>query len=257
MFLAYFNSNAVGQGYRAVYDFEYTKDSINSITGKDILFLELKGKSSFCFSYYTYQTDSLRSSPNGRTVWRELFTAAIRKDGVNATSFPHKRSTFMITKINDNDTILVKDVIDDDIFQYETSKKEFDWKITDSSKVIKGYESYQATCNYHGREWIVWFTPEIPFNDGPWLFSGLPGLIVEAHDKDNLFSFILIGLSSNKHPKIDWTGRGKQTNREEFLRNKYKYLKNLNSVLNAELGIDLSSGKDTRYIEGLERDFKH
>lgn len=248
-------SNAVSTDYRAIYDFEYTKDSINSTTGKDILFLEISEKSSFCFSYYTYQSDSLRSTPNGRAIWRELFSAAIKKDGINATSFPHKRSNFKITKIDGNDTIFVKDVIDTDVFQYATSKKELNWQITDSLKVINGYESYQATCNYHGREWIVWFTPNIPFNDGPWVFCDLPGLIIEAHDKDNLFSFTLIGFTSNKNSKKDWTERGKITNRKEFLKKKYQYLNNLNSVLKAEIGINISSGKDTRYLYGLEPDF--
>lgn len=255
--LVYFKSNAVSTDYRAVYDFEYTKDSINSIIGKDILFLEISQERSFCFSYYTYQTDSLKSSPNGRAIWRELFSAAIKKDGINATSFPHKRSTFKITKLNGNDTILVKDAIDTDIFQYTTSKKEFDWQITGSSKVINGYESYQATCNYHGREWIVWFTPKIPFNDGPWLFCGLPGLIVEAQDKDNLFSFTLIGFTSNHAPKKDWTKIGEKTTRKEFLKKKYQYRKKLNSVLTGEIDMNLSSEKDTRYLDGLEPDFKH
>lgn len=256
LILVYLNSNAVSTDYRAVYDFEYTKDSINSITGKDILFLEISGKSSFCFSYYTYQTDSMRSTPTGRAVWRELFSAAIKKDGINATSFPHKRSTFKITKTNGNDTILIKDVIDDDIFQYTTSKKEFDWQITDSLKVINGYESCQAICNYHGRQWIVWFSPKIPVNDGPWVLCGLPGLIIKAYDKDKLFSFTLIRFSPNQDSKTDWTEIGKKTTRKEFLKKNYQYLKNRNLGLNAEIGINLSSEKDTRYLYGLEPDFK-
>ena len=30
------NSNAITHNYRAIYDYEYTKDSINSIRGKDV-----------------------------------------------------------------------------------------------------------------------------------------------------------------------------------------------------------------------------
>ena len=96
--IALFSSNVIGANYRAIYDFEYTKDSINSIKGEDILYLEISKNSSFCFSYYTYYTDSLKNTPNGWAVWRKLFSAAIAKDGTNATSFPHKRSTFMVTK---------------------------------------------------------------------------------------------------------------------------------------------------------------
>lgn len=97
--IAFSIGNVTGANYRAVYDFEYTKDSINSIIGEDILYLEISKNSSFCFSYYTYYTDSLINTPNGWAVWRKLFSAAIAKDGTNATSFPHKRSTFMVTNV--------------------------------------------------------------------------------------------------------------------------------------------------------------
>ena len=59
MSMAFFTQNANGADYRAIYDFEYTKDSINSIIEKDILYLEIAEKGSFCFSYHTYYSDSL------------------------------------------------------------------------------------------------------------------------------------------------------------------------------------------------------
>ena len=39
--MALLSCNVMGTNYRAVYDFEYTKDSINSILEKDILYLEI------------------------------------------------------------------------------------------------------------------------------------------------------------------------------------------------------------------------
>lgn len=257
--IALLRGNAIGADFRAIYDFEFTKDSIHSTKGNDILYLELSEKGSFCFSYYTYYTDSLRSTPNGRAVWGQLFSAAIAKDGVNATSFPHKRSKFAITKYNGSDTICVKNLIDNDIFEYNTFKSEFNWQLCDSTKNISGFESYKATCSYHGREWVVWFSPEVPFSDGPWAFCGLPGLILEAHDKDNLFSFRLIGLTPNQEPKEDWLDNGKKTDRISFLKKNYQYLKNLNMIFNAEMGIDSpreGQHEDTRYLDGLEPDFK-
>lgn len=41
MDIAFSSGNVTGANYRAVYDFEYTKDSINSIKGEDILYLEI------------------------------------------------------------------------------------------------------------------------------------------------------------------------------------------------------------------------
>ena len=256
MSIALFDSDAICADFRAIYNFEYTKDSINSIKEKDILYLEISTNNSFCFSYYTYYSDSLKSTPNGRAIWRKLFSAAIAKEGSNATSFPYKHSTFMITKHNESDGIHIKDVIDEDIYEYTTSKSEFNWQLCDSVKTIHGFESYKATCSYHGREWVVWFSPDLPFNDGPWVFCGLPGLILEAQDKDHLFSFRLTGLMSNPKPKKDWLGKGKKTDRISFLRKDYQHRKNLNLAFYAEMGMNAPSGKDTRYLDGLEPDFK-
>ena len=136
MDIAFSSGNVTGANYRAVYDFEYTKDSINSIIEKDILYLEISKNSSFCFSYYTYYTDSLRNTPDGQAIWRKLFSAAIAKDGTNATSFPHKRSTFMVTKCYTSDTLCIKDMIDNDVYEYIASKNEFHWQLCDSTKTI-------------------------------------------------------------------------------------------------------------------------
>ncbi len=252
-----FSSNVTGTNYRAVYDFEYTKDSINSIIEKDILYLEISKNSSFCFSYYTYYTDSLGNTPNGRAIWRKLFSAAIAKDGSNATSFPYKRSTFMVTKCYASDIICIKDIIYNDIYEYNTPKNDFHWQLCDSTKTISGFEAYKATCSYHGREWVVWYSPEIPFSDGPWVFCGLPGLILEAQDKEGLFSFRLVGLMSSQKLKKDWLDKGRKIDRISFLRKKYKYLKNLRLMFNAEMGTNIpESDNDTRYLYGLEPDFK-
>ncbi len=256
MGMAFIGGTAAAADFRAVYAFEYTKDSIRSIKGEDILNLELCDGHSFCFSQYTWETDSLHATPGGDAVWRKLFTAALAKEGTNAISFPHKRSTFLITKYPASDTIHIKDVIDGDVYEYDTFKSEFHWQLCDSTKTVSGFEAYQATCTYHGREWTVWFSPDIPISDGPWVFCGLPGLILEVYDKDQLFSFRLIGLASNPAPIKDWLGKGKRTDRITFLRKKHQYVKNLPRISNAIIGTNAPEGKDTRYLDGLEPDFK-
>jgi GLPGLI family protein len=64
-----------------------------------------------------------------------------------------------------------------------------DWKITDSTKKIGHFICTKATTHFRGRNYIVWFTPEIPLPYGPWKLTGLPGLILEANDKSNDISF--------------------------------------------------------------------
>ena len=54
-----------------------------------------------------------------------------------------------------------------------------------------------AETDYHGRHWTVWFTPEIPHQDGPWKLCGLPGLILEATDSTDQHSFIATGVENS------------------------------------------------------------
>ena len=163
----------------------------------------------------------------------------------------------MVTKRYVSDTIYIKDVIDQDIYEYNAFKSEFHWQLCDSTKTVSGFKAYKATCSYHGREWTVWYSPDVPFSDGPWVFCGLPGLILKAQDEDHLFSFRLIGLMSNQELKKDWLDKGKKTDRISFLRKDYKYRKNLTRIFNAEMGTNVpENDNDTRYLDGLEPDFK-
>lgn len=56
------------------------------------------------------------------------------------------------------------------------------WKITLENKTIGTYKCQQATGNYGGRNFIIWFAPDIPIFDGPFVFKNLPGLVIQAYD---------------------------------------------------------------------------
>lgn len=65
----------------------------------------------------------------------------------------------------------------------------FDWKITNNKKTILGHECIEATTDFRGKSWIVYYSADIPVSDGPWKFNGLPGMILQVKDKENLISF--------------------------------------------------------------------
>ncbi|MCL1652145.1 GLPGLI family protein [Elizabethkingia miricola] len=70
--------------------------------------------------------------------------------------------------------------------------KPFNWKITTETKKIGAYNTQKATTQYGGRDWEIWFTTEVPFQDGPYKFCGLPGLIVKAEDSKGDYQFELV-----------------------------------------------------------------
>lgn len=62
-----------------------------------------------------------------------------------------------------------------------------EWDILGDSKSIANYTVIKATTHFRGRDFVAWFTPEIPVKAGPWKFFGLPGLILEAYDTEKIF----------------------------------------------------------------------
>lgn len=81
---------------------------------------------------------------------------------------------------------------------YEEEWEKPQWELKDSTKVILEYPCQLALSRYRGRTWYAWFTFDIPIGEGPWKLCGLPGLILEAFDKDKDYSFTATGLSNSK-----------------------------------------------------------
>ena len=67
-----------------------------------------------------------------------------------------------------------------------------EWKLYDETKKIAKYSCNKASTKYHGRDFTVWYTNDIPISSGPWKLNGLNGLILEASTNDNLYQFRFI-----------------------------------------------------------------
>lgn len=64
------------------------------------------------------------------------------------------------------------------------------WKILDERRTLGGYSCQKATTLFRGREFIAWFTKDIPIAGGPWKLGGLPGLILEATSVDQKYQYL-------------------------------------------------------------------
>lgn len=83
------------------------------------------------------------------------------------------------------------------IYVVQDSLKTISWNLTSDKRQIGSYNCQKATAKFRGREWTVWFTPEIPVSHGPWKLRGLPGLILEASEASGKYEFIANKINLN------------------------------------------------------------
>ncbi|MDQ0783785.1 GLPGLI family protein [Chryseobacterium sp. W4I1] len=69
----------------------------------------------------------------------------------------------------------------------------FNWNILNDKQKIGEYNTQKATTEFGGRKWTAWFSTDLPFQDGPYKFWGLPGLIIKIEDDQKNYSWILQG----------------------------------------------------------------
>lgn len=140
-----------------------------------------------------------------------------------------------------------------DIYKKESVYDVPDWKIEDEVKEIGGYNCQKAVTRFKGRNYVAWFTPEIPLPFGPWKLHGLPGLILSAEDDLQEVSFSYLGfdkLDEARRKKIEIPYYTIEATEKEidrlktvFVENPNQYYGLLNSsgrmaISNAFYGID-------------------
>ena len=92
------------------------------------------------------------------------------------------------------------------VYLYEEPLDLMDWKVSFETKEILGYQCFKAECDFRGRHWTAWCTMQIPVQDGPWKFCGLPGLILETEESQGHYAFRCIGIETRKKPIVWYNG---------------------------------------------------
>ena len=122
--------------------------------------------------------EAVASSPDGHPM--------INRRGVGSRTqyyqYPAEQKLF--TK----DALMVNDYL------IEGPMPVIDWKISGDTATFGGLHCQKATGHFGGRDYIVWFCPDLPVHAGPWKLNGLPGVIVEAHDTKNEVVFKFNGV---------------------------------------------------------------
>ncbi|MCT2560332.1 GLPGLI family protein [Chryseobacterium sp. pc1-10] len=169
------------QSYRFVYEYKMKPDAAKKdsvIT--DYMNLDTDGKKSYFQNGVKYERDSTynadKSYPallKSRQYDRNL-NYIVEKDYAQKTiNFYDKYKTVSIIT-SDN----------------EAPK----WKIENDFKKINNMNCQKAVADYKGRKWEAWFSKDFPVSDGPYKFTGLPGLVVSVKDNENNHVFDLIQI---------------------------------------------------------------
>ncbi len=192
------------------------------------------------YSPITEYIDSLNSTPEGIAKYQEMSrSAAMKGDWDN---LPRRDGSYYVVKSLADNLLRYYDIVGVDKLCYEETPDEWQWQVVDSTKYILGYECIEAITDYHGRKWIVWFSPEIPISNGPWKFGGLPGLILEASTDDGKYSFVATGIQQTTKAigSVYLADEYEKTDRKSFLKAKRAFLDNPLGSLNAQMGGDIT-----------------
>lgn len=81
---------------------------------------------------------------------------------------------------------------------YEEEIPNLKWEIKNDTLTVLSYTCQKAITTFRGRVYEAWFSADIPINNGPWKFGGLPGLILKINDMKQDFIFECIGVENLK-----------------------------------------------------------
>ena len=104
------------------------------------------------------------------------------------------------------------------LYYYEQELPAIDWQMQNADSVVCGYSCSKAVGKWRGRTWTVWYSMDIPIDDGPWKLQGLPGLILHAEDAQGDFFFTCVGIEEKRSPIILWGDHMRKCTPEWFQR---------------------------------------
>lgn len=130
-------------------------------------------------------------NPNETKYYDNTF---LEKDSINKANhsqLTNWTSQIPVTRKKNSNKNINHTFIDNQLYSYPTEDL-IQWKLSDKTKKYLHFDLQQANANFGGRKWTAWFTKEIPLSEGPYKFTGLPGLIVLLEDDRNQYSFALV-----------------------------------------------------------------
>ena len=178
--LLFISQLSKGQNKRFVYEYNFAQDSTHlEIKEKELLNLDIGKAGSIFYSSDVPEQDSLvkiKQRPMGK--------------------YPYQGIKFLDVIIKKYPDLGIDFYTNVQKYYMLSFAKKLDWQISTEKDKYLGMSIQKATTVLYNRKWTVWFTSEIPIQDGPYFLQGLPGLIVKAEDENKGISFTLVAIKS-------------------------------------------------------------
>jgi GLPGLI family protein len=190
--------------YFITYNHKYIIDTIKKNTKYDKQALEIGYNISHYYSLYADIVDSVWHNASNKSGKPNKDGSdginPYKEAGLQQNEFPKYEDYYI--NYPEKGTLKVVIAIFYKDFVYEEPIPKFEWKLQADTTTILGYKCIKATTTFRGRDYEVWFTPFIPIRQGPWKFSGLPGLILKAKDTKGYFEWLATGIEKPDNRKI-------------------------------------------------------
>lgn len=172
------------------YQDQIMHDTVNhSAIIKNFFIQQIGHKVSKYADYYDIKKDSMLTGLNKLTNNSERI-ALINK----ALQYGNTYGSCTFKNYPNNKIITGTTRVGSNFYMSEEPAIVFKWKLENETKTILKYSCKKAKTQFAGRNYIAWYTPDIPINNGPWKFSGLPGLILRVEDDRGQISFDCVAI---------------------------------------------------------------
>ncbi|WP_312206470.1 GLPGLI family protein [Epilithonimonas hominis] len=180
---------AIAQNKRFIYEYKFISDSTNVDDVKtEMMFLDTTKDGSKYYSYTVFNSDSIMKV--------DLEKQLAATGSINVKSDMRKGNVrYSVTKTYPDYKINLHRRLGMDSYNISDDRK-INWKISSEKEKIGEWNAQKAEADFACRHWIAWFSTEIPIQDGPYKFRGLPGLIVKIEDKTGSHKMELKGIKN-------------------------------------------------------------
>lgn len=215
--LALFIQQVSAQANRFVYQVTMKPDAENKADIKtENAYLDISPEKSVFYSENRIKRDS---------IMQKAFQGGGGRGYINRDQMEGLRThmNFTVEKDKANQKTYFKDKIGRDIYSYEEDRP-LNWKMSSETRKIGEYKVQKAETDFGGRKWTAWFTTDLPYQDGPYKFGGLPGLIVKIEDDKGDYSFDLMkNYKITEFPVLNQFGNTLKVKRSDFVKQQQKF----------------------------------